>query len=138
MSKNKMSLRRTIDQLALSVPNAITGFDEYGRALGINADAVQEFTDNLSLTQRALARTQLGNLTENLALLQQQQDALAGSQNGGIIRVDELSGSFRVHNGVIVRINEGYDDRIRGTNEFIDCNSRRNNSYTKQYRVVKQ
>lgn len=45
-------LRLVIDQLATLVPNAVTEFDKYGTALGINTGKVREFTKE----QKALSK----------------------------------------------------------------------------------
>lgn len=84
-NKDKQAeLRTVIDALAAAVPGAVTAFDKYGKALGINAKGIESFIEkNKQLT--ALTRgIALREGTENLKKLQDDQRKLQARLNSGV------------------------------------------------------
>lgn len=77
-------LRTIIDEVAAAIPGAVTGFDAYGKALGINVDAVTSFLlSNESLARRLKADA----LRQNKSLL----DELLSQQKGVVGQLNDVT-----------------------------------------------
>ncbi|MCX2473583.1 hypothetical protein OQZ33_04480 [Pedobacter sp. MC2016-05] len=84
LNKDEQSeLKNVINQLALSIPGAVTQWDKYGNALDINAGKAREFLN----IQRAVLKTQNKETIEQLELelksFTMKRDGLMNSLNSG-------------------------------------------------------
>ncbi|GAB3303682.1 tape measure protein [Hymenobacter tenuis] len=69
-------LRKVIDELAKTVPSAVTQFDSYGRALGINGEAVKKFLKDQELLSKAMNKEAITTTGTAIARLGDQRRAL--------------------------------------------------------------
>jgi hypothetical protein len=72
--KEQKELKTIIDKIAKAVPDAVTEFDEYGKALTINTDKIKEFNKLAEGSAKADALVDLNNAKEQLAVLSKEYD----------------------------------------------------------------
>ncbi|NVO33207.1 tape measure protein [Hymenobacter lapidiphilus] len=71
----QQELKRVIEELGLAVPSAVTEFDAYGKALGVNGKAVRQFIEDQQNLTRYNNRTRIEENGQALRqLLQEQED----------------------------------------------------------------
>ena len=99
-------LRTVIDQIAGAVPGAVTAFDKYGKALGINGAAVAAYLKNNRALSEELRQVAVREGQEELKRLLAQQKQLENGLNGGEL----VNGQRRFRAAPTVRI-EGVEAR---------------------------
>lgn len=79
-------LKKVIAEITKIVPDAVSEFDKYGQALGINADAVKKYTEQQSEIASSGLKAQIEDGRKKIAELKKQQETINDVlKNGKII-----------------------------------------------------
>ena len=116
----QIELDKTIQQLAKTVPGAVTEFDKYGKALGINGDAVRQFIKDQQNLAAYLNRQALKDNTTDLGRLIDEQEKYQRLLADGTRKVNGLTrrtvAEFDEASGGLRLLSQGESDKI--TNEL--------------------
>jgi tape measure domain-containing protein len=97
-------LRSVIEKIGTQIPTAITAFDQYGKALDINSDAVRA---NLQLQQEILSIKNKGALAEQRAEYKRLTDEI--NRGNAALRQRDADGSLSKDVTSLVKVGQEYE-----------------------------
>ena len=106
-TEEQQRLEAALSSIAKTVPQAVTEFDRYGKAISVNTKAVEDFVINQSALDQSIARSTLNSLESNLSDLNSEYQLLNGTLGSGIIIVDGYDVALKNTTDGLVEYNEG-------------------------------
>ncbi|MES2457205.1 MAG: phage tail tape measure protein [Bacteroidota bacterium] len=112
----QIELNRAITAIGNTIPGAITQFDAYGRALGINADKAREFINLQKTILKEKNRDAVKDQQDVLKVLERDAERLQRTLNKGTVSQTVGGGTGGAGTDIIRRLT---DDEIRKAQETL-------------------